>query len=520
MAPYSPNTRPQPRRSRSALTLLTALAGALCLVLAIAPSADATPTPAEPAGMRVVSVTASSVTVTARPSPRARSYRLFLSTYRPDLYWANLAAGRASSARRSASSRRPTITISRLSYTPKLLYYRMEAINGSKYMFSKTIGITGLRPSTPTGVRVVSSSRGFYLTWSGSAAGYTIAQGTNRTLTAHRIGYVDHDGSHQFTPYALARGGIYYFRVRAWNYHTGSGYSALVSARVDTRGQWVRLMTYNILQLTADGQRESGNVIAPWLKRRAGEVALIRHVNPDVIAVQEGWPTAGRTPRYRQVDSLRDGLAAVGENYTVANTEARYPNHGWVRTGQYVLYKPSKYRAVGAGGHWALGYNWFAAWQELQNRSSGAAFLCVAVHLLPQSGRTADLDRERETQNLVRDANAKAASLHVPVVYAGDFNSNAWPKWHPIDGPGLAMRAAHVADARLVAQHHIHASWDTINRYSRRPGYSAFDIDYVYASPGIAAAWWSVALHLRHAAFVGTIPSDHNPVYVSLKIPY
>jgi hypothetical protein len=59
-----------------------------------------------------------------------------------------------------------------------------------------------------------------------------------------------------------------------------------------------------------------------------------------------------------------------------------------------------------------------------------------------------------------------------------------------------------------------------MNEYSRTPLPYALYIDYLWAPPGIAVSHWGTALRLSGGKFVGTIPSDHNPVYATMYYPY
>jgi endonuclease/exonuclease/phosphatase family metal-dependent hydrolase len=103
------------------------------------------------------------------------------------------------------------------------------------------------------------------------------------------------------------------------------------------------------------------------------------------------------------------------------------------------------------------------------------------------------------------------------VIYVGDFNSH---EGHEVDGPGLVMRAAGVADADEVAQTTVNRQYNSANQYLRSPKPGHWDIDHVYAPAGVAVRRWEVALTLTGGRFVGTIPSDHNPLVADVVLPY
>jgi endonuclease/exonuclease/phosphatase family metal-dependent hydrolase len=508
----------RPRRSRQ---LATAVALAFVSVLAVsAPNAEASSWPAQPGGIRVTAVTHTSFTVGLSRSANASSYRLYVSTLKSDLYYANLTSGVASNARRSFLSSTNKITASSLTYRTVPNYYRVAAINGTQRSYQADIGEIGLRPAAPTGLQAVSKPSGTYLIWSsGRATAFRIQRAADKAMTLGVHSYTIGGVNRLFTPFGTSKGRTYYFRVRAFNLSTPSAW-VRVSTTVQSRLQAAKLMTYNILQLSCDGNREAGGVISPWSQRRPVAAKLIKSVSPDVIGVQEGQQWVGSTPGTRQVDNLRSALRNIGADYAIAKTEDTYPTPGLVRTGDYILYKPSVYRTYGAGGHWAIGDGHWAAYQVLQNVNSGARFLFVTTHLTTPGGLTNDKLRESETQTILKLADQVAADYQVPVVYSGDFNSNGRTDVHPLDGPGVVMRAAHINDSRLVAQSFRRGTYNSMNQYRRYPYHYSFDIDYVWTAPGVAAATYGTAMFLSDGAFVGTIPSDHNPVYTRVYLPY
>lgn len=272
-------------------------------------------------------------------------------------------------------------------------------------------------------------------------------------------------------------------------------------------------MTYNIKEATLDGVMEGGHRVAPWTTaRKPAAVRLIRRADPDVIGIQEGAAMVGHV---RQVDTLR---RALGSTYALAHTEAAPWQRHTRRTGVYILYKRSVYKALGHGGHWSLGDRRSAAHQVLRNRQSGAKFLFVSTHLWHSGGRAGDMQRRAETQRLVSKANAAASRRGIPVVYAGDFNSDPFKK-HVFNAPAQVMAQHHVADSFKLARARANASYNTANGYRRRPPRDGARIDYVYAPQGVQVLSWKLIMRLRHGRFIGVIPSDHNPVVVTLAVP-
>ena len=493
------------RRTAGALVAIAALVAA-----GLAPTA-ASASPAQtgvPTGIRVAVTTSSAFTITTNAATNTVYYRLFTSTLKSNLYVANISRARA-----SALSRTPRMTIAGLPYTPAPYWYRVETINGGYRNWSGILSV-GLRPAVPTGLTVTSNSTGTYLTWnSGPATGFSVAEATNAALTLNRRNYTIRGGlNRQFTPYGLIKGRTYYFRVQSLNGTTGSGYSTGVSAVKMTTQQVVSVMTYNILQATADGSVAGGQRIAPWSQRQAGVVAYIRQANPDLVGLQEAGAWTGAVKGPRQVDTLTAAL----KTYTLARTEVPPSERGYFRTANYILYKTAAYQAVGAGNHWTMPSGHFASYQGLQNRTTGARVVYVVVHMGVES---TDAVRQADMKWLMSTASHFAAAQHASVIYAGDFNSDV-NGYHLFDGPSVAARAVHVADGLDSAQWLANQRYNSANGYSRTPPAFGQSIDHIYAPPGVAMVSWRLLLNLSGGKFVGVMPSDHNPLVADMTFPY
>ncbi|HEX3823182.1 MAG TPA: endonuclease/exonuclease/phosphatase family protein [Mycobacteriales bacterium] len=494
--------------SRARAALLAAGVTVLATLAPAAASPSGTP-PAAPTGIHVQKVSSSSFTVTLHKAAHAKTYRLYVATKTSRLGSHYLGGDR------SVTSKHPTLTIKRLGYQLAPYYFRVETFNGPRHTLSNSLGTVFLRPKAPRRLHSVATSSKAYLTWqAGKVSGFTIEQATNHAMTAHRRLYKIRGTTGQFTPYGLAKGATYYYRVRAVNGSTDSAYSRVVSAQARTLEQPVRVMTYNVLEAIGDGRREGGNVVAPWSQRKAVVAKLIKQGDPDVAGIQEAGSWLDHPGGTEQIYSL---MAALGGEYTLAHTEIPPGQLHFTRIGVDIIYKSSVYKAVGKGGHWNIGQTRWAAWQELQNRATGAKFLFVSTHLLDPSSLANDRRREAETKTMVKNGRALAARRHVPIVYVGDFNSD---QAHPLNGPPIAMRSLDIADSWNAAQHRTQALYNSAEGYYRRPPKKNSRIDYVWAPPGVAVASWGLVMDLRHGKFVGTIGSDHNPVVVNLRFPY
>lgn len=495
---------------RRAASSIAVAAAALASVAVPGAVANAHPkAPSRPTGLRVVKVAASSFTVASNNASHASQYRLYASTNRKDLFVRNI-----SRARSSQPAHSPTVSVSGLANVAAPYYYRVAAISGSHRKFSSQIGQVALRPEAPSALHAVSNNAKTVVSWSaGTATGFEVEQSTEPSMRTNTKTYTVLGHQTEFTPYGLQAGRTYYFRVRAMNGSTPSAYSQTESARADDSSTGVKVMTYNIKEARDDGTMEGGNRVAPWsTARKPAAVKLIQRADPDVIGVQEGADLIGHV---RQVDTLR---AALGGEYGLAKTEIPPNQPGTRRTGVYILYKKSTFKAVGKGGHWNLGGKRSAAHQVLRNRSTGAEFIFVSTHLWHAGARAGDMQRRAETKRLVKYGSAAATRRGIPIVYAGDFNSDPFKK-HAFNAPAQVMSQHHISDSYNVAQARDNASYNTANGYRTRPPRDGARIDYVYAPEGVGVGSWRMIMHLRHGKFVGTIPSDHNPVMVSLSVP-
>src|SRR5207248_4212745 len=138
------------------------------------------------------------------------------------------------------------------------------------------------------------------------------------TFTSGLGSYTVRYNARYFTPYVISKGVRYYYRVRAVNNGTTSSYAVASSSAIDPASRLsVKSMTYNILQLTADGGAESGNTVASWSQRRTGVAKWLSDNSPDWVGIEEGTPFLTGT-HTRQVDDL---VNALGGAYGLASTE-------------------------------------------------------------------------------------------------------------------------------------------------------------------------------------------------------
>jgi endonuclease/exonuclease/phosphatase family metal-dependent hydrolase len=375
-------------------------------------------------------------------------------------------------------------------------------------------------------LRVHASGHGTYLTWTGpQSSGYDVEQAVDSGFTRQVTTYYMRSRSsaaRTYTPGAIGYRAFYYWRVRAWNHGTTSGWSPAVSARAANHLWSVSVTTYNLLNRSEDGwMGPCGVRVASWPSRASHAVQTVLSYRPDILALQEAGQAGGTATTQGQ-----DVVRASG-TYRMAATDLGDQHVSWA--GNYIAYKTSSYRPVGRGGHWMLDSRgvvgvFDAVYQEFRSQQNPAVhFLVVDTHL-PADDRSlaADQLRFKETAFIVQKARALAAARGgIPVVYAGDFNSFPSADWHPFDGPQAAMRNANIASEDTVAGFQWNTRYASRNRYCITPAADAINLDYLYVSPGIAASSWGMLLNLNSSGqFTPPIPSDHNPVAGTVRIPY
>jgi endonuclease/exonuclease/phosphatase family metal-dependent hydrolase len=512
--------------------------GGCLLTPAVANASSTRLTP--PKSVHAFNVTSSSFKVSAK-ARNATRYKVFVSRTKRNVYVANLHKAKV------VTSRQSTVAITGLHYSTTPYYYRVESFKGSHHRYGSYIGSVGLLPATPSDLVASTGPGGVSLTWkSGPASGFQVVESTSYVFpddAARRV-YTITGLDRQFSPPDLMNGQQYFFRVFALNGSSRSPHFAATPSIAPvipaTSQQTVKVMTYNLLTVGADGQHEGDGTVAPWMAGSASNdsasvdrvfhaAQLVEEGDPDVVALEEGAGCAragAPQPCMLQADSLAQRL----NGYTRADTEIDPPAKNWVRTSDYLLYKTAEFTPMLTAGHWEIGaakYNRFAVYQALKNNATGAEFLMVGTHLIVGNSNTLDLERKDETNDVLNFATTYAKNHLVngnpmPIVYAGDFNSDQDARVHPIDGPTIAMRARGINSSSDVATSLENAKYNSANQYYRHPPTSGYHIDYIWAPPGVAVTDWHqfVDVNAKGDFIKGPIPSDHNPVMATVEYPY
>ncbi|CAN5332657.1 hypothetical protein BH09ACT10_BH09ACT10_23860 [soil metagenome] len=330
-----------------------------------------------------------------------------------------------------------------------------------------------------------------------------------------------------------------------------------------TSGTKLTVMTYNVCS-------DKGRCGATWAQRQPAATELIASRAPDVVGVQEanndpyigdGLATKGyaqaiysnakalyyKTATYEPTgnvgvqscgddinpwyDSYDPNLDDMYESDATATTDS---TDRWYNSGSgdrvWKLKGPDANRAdhngeVGYAPNCATGlvhmgsYNGdrYAVWAELRSKQTHKSFLFVSAHTT--SGKGAKYDRQRlsEINNLIAQINA-VNTKNLPVVYLGDFNSH---KGRDLDGPGQAFKANGYVDAFDNSTSLIRPNYNSYNNFQSNPitSYTYGDhVDHIYVKPTVGMSTWESVANFSKKKYVGVIPSDHNPVRVTLTI--
>ena len=166
----------------------------------------------------------------------------------------------------------------------------------------------------------------------------------------------------------------------------------------------------------------------------------------------------------------------------------------------------------------------YAVWAAFRSIHSGARFIVVDPHLEPTKGKKYDDIRNAQTQVLLREVD-RANPLHLPVVYAGDYNSNksnANQTKYPggYDAPAQVFAAAGIPDALTLATVKRNADYNSANQAKNPPLKHGDHVDHVYVDQGVVRVdVWEMFVRLDGTDYLTPFASDHNPIQVDLTVP-
>lgn len=445
-------------------------------------------TPGVPTGVKQA-VTTSALTITWAAAKNAQDYRVCLMT------------GAASTSCSQASARSATRTAKFTGLKPTGggdYFYRVEAYNRTKSSRS-ALHRVDLPVGPVSGVTATDGGAGaFQTSWTAAtnAEEYELQVATNAAMTSSLRTFTTRATS--ITP-TIPIGSTWFYRVRGLNGVQKGAFTPAASLRLPSTAATIRVMTYNLCG--QDKCVTTANKMKKWSTRRTYAGEIVRGSDADIIATQESHDKD--TQFIRELPGF--GLAAYYSAKSLFYDRAKYDV---VRSGTITLSKAEKKYAV---------------WAEFRDKPSRNRFIVVDAHLQPYKGKTYDDMRAAQSKILINQT-ASINTTRIPVIYAGDYNSNKsnadqsrYKGGH--DAPYKAFLAAGIPDTYTTAERLVHADYNSANQAKNPPLRHSDHVDHIFADPEIAVVSWRVWATLNGTSYVTPFATDHNPVRAVLRIP-
>ncbi len=342
----------------------------------------------------------------------------------------------------------------------------------------------------------------------------------------------------QYKVTGLKSGVNYYIQVRAMNGSTAGSRSARVGHRTiqvpqaDATGPKYKVMTYNICARVCTENNVKHNndyyTYGKWSVRMPGAVERITSHKPDVVMLQEascGPPGPGDIlfpyPQYAPEMAPPEGYAEVGcrSAKRLFYNDARFD----LAVGEECMDDDPPPPAVTDCTHGSIylgnhgGGKRYAVWAELvDTAASNRHVIFVSVHLV--NGESEYTNRKTETYTLL-DEIEKVNPEGFPVIYGGDFNSfkNRSP-----DTVATAFNLRGYHDSFELAMALKYQHYNSYNDFQTTPKLSikwGDHLDHVWVdSARTRVTSWSNGARLVGGKYPHPIPSDHNPIVVSVQV--
>lgn len=243
-----------------------------------------------------------------------------------------------------------------------------------------------------------------------------------------------------------------------------------------------------------------------WPLRKAGALALLRELSPDVLGVQEALAdqhdaVAAALPAYLAVGGGRDDGKRKGEFSSLFLRQARFE---LLDSGQFWL---SPTPEVPGSMGWDAAYTRVCTWARVRDRRNGRELLIANTHF----DHLGVLAREQSARLIVARLHAEARkgkpdATAPPILLLGDFNS---------DERSSAYRA--ILDAGLVDAYrsaHLQADPDELTFHDFKGLTLGRRIDFIFNSTDLRAIDATI---VRTPIAPGRFPSDHYFVSARLE---
>lgn len=343
------------------------------------------------------------------------------------------------------------------------------------------------------------------LTWSAAtnAEAYVAQVSTRSDLSSARSVLVT---GRSVTFDDLAPGTRYYVRVRGDNAPAKGAYGSVVPTTLPTGDVDIRVVTWN---LCGQDKCRASSGIGSWSSRKDRAGDLIRGVQASVISTQES-----------------------GDADTNFITELPGFRRAAYMSAKSLFYDTATY-TLNRAGSLTLDprRNRYAVWAELKHKTTGATFVVVDPHLEPYKGKTYDDLRYAQSRTLLSQVDA-LNSRDLPVVFAGDFNSNKNNATYPggYDAVRKAFLEADMIDSLDAARaadnpgrdegHAYNSAYNSANQGKVVPIKNGDHVDAIYTTPDVQNRTWKIVVDLTSSGLYRTpFASDHNPLTVWMTIP-
>ena len=512
------------RATRWAAGPLTALLLLVVLLVATMPAVREAVRRPIPAGLRPVSNTATSLKVTWTPVSGSPRYRVAFSTSpamtdpRVVTFDDNegtltgLEPGRRYYVRVAAAAKDGSALSD---YTP------------AAYPSARTLYRGGFHYLAPSTVKVTASQlRSVSLDWApvADAPGYRVTVAPDRRMSKARTLWFGND-----------RGKIGHLKPGKRYYVTVSVARRTSSSPALSRDTRVRpALTKADVPATYDLRVASWNILGSvnkaWSPRRDTVVRELSGVSPsdqtapppDAIALQEALP-------YGQYQDVIGGLNEVGNDgahYSGIFGNSRNTRIVWndttldlVRSG-VIQFAAQEHRSDGLR---------MAPWAVFEVRKTKARFFFLSAHLETRGEGV----RRAQWQQLLRDVPGLADGA--PVVMGGDFNSprsqrTAAAMLGPTHAAGFGDMLGQVGSGMVTtsstrAETLVNSNLFSVTYGSRRlRGYGNANligqsVDYLFADNDLDIERWEMVVDADGRYLRGVIPSDHNMIRATVKLP-
>jgi len=441
-----------------------------------------------PTGVKVA-MSYNTATVSWQPVQSADSYQACLMTKGDTL----------DCYRKSAKNSQTSATFTKLAPTGGADYFvQVTAYRGTKSMTSGKS-----RFDLPTSPLTNFTVKDFYTTWlefgwskATNADKYEVQIATDEGMTKGLRTLTSTPTALKAT--SLKLGETYYFRARPFNGSVAGAYTAVASHVMVTEPFNARVLTYNLCG--QDKCVTTSNGMKKWSTRKPIAGALVRSTNSDVIATQESHSKDTNFGTELKGYTLASYYSAKSLYYRTAKFTK-------VRSGIITLNKSRKRYAV---------------WAELQDKATRSRFIVANAHLEPYKGKTYDDLRKAQTKVLIATI-AKANTAKLPVVYAGDYNSNgsnAQKKYlGGYDAPRTVFEDAGIPDAMDAAATVVNDDYNSANQAINPPYRHGHHVDHIYLDPRIEPLQWQVMIRLSGRNYATPFATDHNPLFTAMTVP-